>query len=94
MSHHKIARQSIGKGVQVTNKLNKTFFQNVCIDLRGCDIGMPKHLLHRAEIGAVLQQMACKCMAENVRRNRLGGQARARSERFQFAGENLPGKVT
>ena len=42
------------------------------IDLRRCDIGMPKHLLDSTEICAALKQMRCKRMPEHVWVHMLG----------------------
>ncbi len=37
------------------------------IDLRCRDIGMAQHLLHAAQIGAVIEQMAGKSVAQDMR---------------------------
>ena len=42
------------------------------VDLRGRDVGVAEELLHRAQIGAVLQKMAGKGVAEHVRRDACG----------------------
>ena len=41
------------------------------IDLRGRNIGVPKHLLNNPQIGAVPEQMRRETMAEEVRVNVL-----------------------
>ena len=42
------------------------------IDLRRGDIGMPEQLLHRAKIGAALKEMAGESVAKDVRETRAG----------------------
>ncbi len=37
------------------------------IDLRGGDVGMAEHLLDRADLGAMRQQMRGKAVAQHVR---------------------------
>jgi hypothetical protein len=44
----------------------QTLPQNMCVDLSGGNIGMPQHRLHCAQIGASLQQVGSKGMAEHV----------------------------
>ena len=44
---------------------------NVGVDLRGGDIGVAKHGLHRSQIGAAFQQMSGKGMAQGVWRHPL-----------------------
>jgi len=41
---------------------------HVGIDLRGRDIGMAQQHLHRAQVGAVVDQVRCEGMAQRVRR--------------------------
>jgi len=36
------------------------------VDLRRRDIGVTQHLLDAAQIGAVVEQMAGKCMAQDI----------------------------
>ena len=42
---------------------------DVGIDLRGGDVGVAKHLLQGAQIGAAIQQVRGKGVAQNVRRD-------------------------
>ena len=51
------------------HKLFQPLVQYMCIDLGRRDIGVAKHLLHRAQIGTIGQQMACESMSQRVRRN-------------------------
>ena len=53
------------------------------VDLRRRDIGMAEQLLHDAQIGAVLQQMAGEGMAQHVRADIGGAQAGRGGERLQ-----------
>jgi hypothetical protein len=41
---------------------------DVRVDLRRCDIGMPEHLLHAAEISTVIEKMAGESVAQYMRR--------------------------
>ena len=50
---------------------------------RGRNIGMAEHRLERAEIGAALEQMRRKGMAQDVRADAIGRDARIRSEAFE-----------
>ena len=47
----------------------KTPRVNVRIHLRSADIGVPKHLLYRADIRPAPKQMRGETMAQNVRRD-------------------------
>ena len=42
------------------------------IDLRGGNVGVAEKLLHRAQIGAPLQEMAGKGVTQHVRRDAIG----------------------
>ena len=54
---------------------------------------MAEQLLDDAEIGAVLQQMAGKSVAQDVRADLFGGKTGGNGEIFQIAGEGLAGEV-
>ena len=43
--------------------------RNVCVDLSGADVGVAEKFLDDTQVGAVLQQMRGKTMAESVRRD-------------------------
>ena len=45
----------------------QVFVSHVGIHLGGRDIGMPEQRLHRAEIGAILEQVSSKAVAHDVR---------------------------
>ena len=51
---------------------------------------MAEQLLHGAQIGAVLQQMAGKGVAQHVRRYLRRGDAGPRGQPLQVAGKDLP----
>ena len=68
----------------------QALFDNMRIDLGGRNIGMAKQLLHRAQIGAPLQQMAGEGMAQHVRGDPRGVDRGIERERFQFLAETLP----
>ena len=46
----------------------QTLFRYAGIDLRSSDAGVAEHFLDRAQVGAALQQMCGKGMAQQVRR--------------------------
>ena len=54
---------------------------------------MAEQLLDDAEIGAVLQQMAGKSVAQDVRADLFGGETGGNGQIFQIAGEGLAGEV-
>jgi hypothetical protein len=54
---------------------------------------MAEELLHGAEIGAALQEMAGKGVAENVRRDARGLDPGGESKRLQLLPEALAGEV-
>src|SRR5215475_11661318 len=63
------------------------------INLGGRDVGMAEQSLYHAQIGAVVQQMAGKCVAQDVGTHLLGEQARGDCEFLQLTGRVLPGQV-
>src|SRR5262245_34592717 len=66
---------------------------DVGVDLRGRDVGVAEELLHGAEIGAALQQMAGKGVAEDVRRDARGLYPGGESKRLQLLAEALAGEM-
>lgn len=48
-------------------QLLQPFARDVGIDLRGGNVGMPQQHLHHAQIGAVVEQMGGKSVAQHVR---------------------------
>ena len=62
---------------------------DMSIDLRRRDVGMAEQLLHCAEVGAALQQMAGKGMAKHVRRDARGLYLGRDRKRLQLLAEAL-----
>ena len=52
---------------------------NMGVDLRGRDVGVTKHRLHRAQIGAAGEQVAGEGVAQHVRRDARRDRARPRA---------------
>jgi len=71
--------------VQVADQAFQPFLDHMGIDLRGRDIGMAEQRLHDAQVGAVMQQMAGKGVAQHVRRDQPGLQAGGNRELLQVA---------
>lgn len=67
--------------------------QHVGVNLRGCDIGVAQHFLHRAQIGAIRQQVRGKGVTQDVWRYRVGWHAGIVGQIFQQLGETLTGQV-
>src|SRR5262245_54778549 len=75
------------------DQASQAFLDDVGIDLRRRDVGMAEELLHCAQIGAALQEMAGKGVAEYVRRDARGFDPCGESERLQFLPEALAGEM-
>ena len=63
------------------------------VNLRGRNVGMAEQRLHHAEVGPVLQQMTGKSMAQHMRADLCGFEARGRRQRLELAGEMLAAQV-
>src|SRR5437763_14536307 len=63
------------------------------IDLRRRDIGMSEHLLHAPEIGAVIEQMAGKGMAQYMWRQPRRVETGGEGELLEHLAATLPGQV-
>src|SRR6516162_2054337 len=83
----------LAERMQVAHQALEALVEHVGVDLRGRDVGMAEQRLHNAEIGAVLQEMARKGMAQHMRAQALGAQAGGDGEIFQFACRVLSGQV-
>jgi hypothetical protein len=59
--------------------------RHVGVDRGGGDVGMAQQQLHRAQVGAVVEQVGGEGVAQRVRRQRRGdaGAQRMRLTRFQ-----------
>ena len=62
----RLARSS-GPRMKLPVNLFQPFARDMSIDLRGGNVGMSEHQLHRAEVGAVCEQVRGKGMPEHVR---------------------------
>ena len=60
------------------------------VDLRRRDVGMAEQLLHGAQIGAALEQMAGEGVTEHMRRDARRLDPRFQSERLELLAEALP----
>lgn len=49
----------------------KVFAVDVGVDLRRRNIGVAKHFLYGAKVGATFEKVSCKGMSESVRRHAL-----------------------
>jgi hypothetical protein len=54
--------------VRSLHQLAQPVAENMRVDLRRGDVGVPQHLLDAPEVGTVLQEMAGKGMAKHMRR--------------------------
>ena len=79
--------------MQIAHQRLQPLFQHMGIDLRGGNIGMAEQGLHHPQVGAVVQEVAGEGVAQHVRREPLAGDAAARAQRLQFAGEMLAGEM-
>src|SRR4029078_11011029 len=69
------------------------FLQHMRIDLRRRNVSMSEQLLHGSEIGTAVEQVACKGMTQNRRRNTRGVYAGVRCNGLQVLREALPRNV-
>ena len=63
--------------------------EHVGVDLRGGDVGVAEQLLHDAQVGAVLQQVAREGVAQHVRADALLGDAGRHCHGLEVAREGL-----
>ena len=56
-------------GMKTTMDFLEAFARDVGVDLSGADAGVAKHLLDRAKIGAIFEQVRGKAMTKHVRRD-------------------------
>src|SRR5208337_5421631 len=55
-----------GSWMECAMDLAQVAFREMGVNLRGRDVGMAEHLLHRAQIGAALQKMGREAVSERV----------------------------
>ena len=77
------------KGVMLRDQLTEPLIQHMRVDLRGRNVGMSEQFLHRAQIGAVSEKMACKGVSQHVRRDEARGNSGPAGKGFEIPGENL-----
>ena len=75
------------------DQASQPLFYDMGIDLRGGDIGMAEKLLHRAQIGAPLQEMAGKGVTEHMRRDPCGLDPGGKRQRLKLLAEALAGQM-
>src|SRR6185503_14811805 len=80
--------------MQIAHQALQPLLQHMRVDLRGRDVGVAEQRLHRAQVGAVLQQMACEGVAQDVGADLLRLETRLGGERFEVACEMLARQVT
>jgi hypothetical protein len=59
----------LSQGVMLLDKAPQSLLDDMGVDLGGRDVGVAEELLHRAQIRAVLQEMAGEGMTEHMRRH-------------------------
>ena len=67
--------------MQVAHHALQPLVEHVGVDLRRRDVGMAEQLLHDAQVGAVLQEVAGEGVAQHVRADAVGPQRRRRPPR-------------
>ena len=68
--------------------------EDMSVDLGGRHIRMAEQFLHDTQVRAVLQQMACKGMAQHMWTDLGGGDPGSARHHLEIAGEGLPGQVS
>ena len=84
---------SLSQRMMLLDQPPQPLLDDMGVDLRGRDIGMAEQLLHRAQIGAPLQQMAGKSVTQHMRRDAGGLDASGRGQPLQLLAEALAGKM-
>ena len=80
----------LSQRVVLLDKPPQPLLDDMGVDLRGRDVGVAEELLHRAQIRAVLQEMAGEGMTEHVRRDARRLDAGGERQRLQLLAEALP----
>ena len=79
--------------MMIVDQPHQPLLQHMGVDLRGRDVGVAEQLLHGAQIGAPLQQMAGKRVAQDMRRDPGRLDAGGGGEPFQLLAEALAGEM-
>ena len=83
----------LGQRMVLGDEGAQPLLEHVGVDLRRRDVGVAEELLHDAEIGAVLQEVAGEGVAEHVRRDLRRRDAGRDGKLLEVAGERLAGQV-
>ena len=75
------------------DQASQPLFYDMGIDLRGGDVGMAEKLLHRAQVGAPLQEMAGEGVTEHMRRDPGGLDPGGKRQRLELLAETLAGQM-
>ena len=84
---------SLSQGVMLLHQPAQALLDDMGVDLRGRDVGMAEKLLHRAQIGPPLEQVAGEGMAQHMRRNPGRIEIRGERQPLQLLAETLAGDV-
>src|SRR6266545_3703454 len=83
----------LSERMMLLDQAPQPLLDDMSVDLRRRDVGVAEKLLHGAEIGASLQKMAGKSVAEHVRRDARWLDARGDGERLELLAEALAGQM-
>src|SRR3984957_19777118 len=83
----------VRKRVQVAHHRLGALVEHMRIDLRRRNIGVAEQVLHDAQIGAVLQQVAGESVTQDMRADARGCDAGGGGEDLEFARESLAGEM-
>src|SRR5881227_3024361 len=95
MAHHPLRwLLSLRQGMRRLDQPAQPLALHMRINLRRRDIGMSEHLLHASEIGAVIEQMAGKGMAQHMGRQPCRVEAGGEGELLEHLAATLPGQMS
>ncbi|MCH6587987.1 MAG: cytochrome P450 [Proteobacteria bacterium] len=93
MRHSAPSEARPGERVVVPDQGLEALAEDVGIDLGGRDVGVAEHLLDRAQIGAVVEQVAGEGVAQDVGRDLARVDAGLGGQLLEHLGEALTGQV-
>ena len=73
---------ALGQRVVLVDEALQALVEDVGIDLGRRDVGMTEQLLHRAQVGAAIEQVAGKGMAQHVGLTRSGSRPEVAASSF------------
>ena len=82
-----------GQRMMLEHELLQPLLQHMRVDLRRRDVGVAQQLLHRAQVGAAIEQMAGKGMPQHVGRDPLRVEAGLLGQLLQLLAKPLAGQV-